>query len=125
MDQIDDEIDDKISSSIINNDDTESMDNDDDNEYRQDLLEDEIDLTIRDEITEPFVGESIEVFWPMDNAFYPGIISSIEDGSLRSIMTMVTSIFLNMWEETWKYQSNDHNTVATANASTLELESNE
>lgn len=123
IDQIDDEIDDKISSSVIEKDDTESITSDDDNVYRKDVAEDEIDVTIRDEITDLLVGEGIEVYWPMDNAFYPGNVSSIEDGISTISYDHGDVEFLNMSEESWKYQANDNITVPTANASILELNS--
>lgn len=27
----------------------------------------------------PSVGESLEVFWPIDNQFYSGVVQSVED----------------------------------------------
>lgn len=42
---------------------------------------DEIDFTIREEDTEPMLIEIISVYWPLENKFYTGTVSSIEDGT--------------------------------------------
>lgn len=84
----------------------------------------DIDLTIRDNVNEPLMGENVAIFWPLDNTYYPGTVTAIEDGISTILYEDGEIEVLNMSDETWKYQE-DKDTVASASSSTLELQSNE
>lgn len=69
----------------------------------------------------PATGDSVEVYWPLDKAFYPAVISSVAPDTEHRVVhyhdgeveTLDTS------QETWLYSKND-----TLSASVTELTSN-
>ena len=69
----------------------------------------------------PKIGDSIEVLWPLDNEFYPGVVTAIDGGNdYRTVHYKDGDIEkLNMTQETWRYTDPD-----PASASTVELTSN-
>lgn len=58
----------------------------------------------------PNVGDKVEVYWPLDNTYYPGTIESEqEDGKLSVAYDDGDMEILNFSTETWKYQINNNN----------------
>ena len=99
---------------INNYDDNEyhiSSDNDDENSH----ISDDEDVSPEPEIVTPpqndlpSVGDRVEIFWPIDNAFYKGSVSELTpDGKHVIVYDDEDVETIMMSEENWKYESSAH-----------------
>lgn len=53
----------------------------------------------------PKVGDRIEIFWPIDNAFYPGQIQSLQNGQHCIHYDDGDTEAMNMTSEAWRFLS--------------------
>lgn len=76
------------------------------------------DFTATEPNTSPEVGDRIDVFWPLDNQYYSGIVSSYDDDGKATINYDDSEIeTLDMSKETWKLS-------AASSALSMKIDSN-
>jgi len=61
----------------------------------------------------PSLGDTIEVYWPLESRFYPGVVSDIEDGKYNIQYDDGDVEVLEMQNENWRYQAISANHVDT------------
>lgn len=105
-----DEIQDELASLVETN--TETQDNDSHRSYDRSTEmirqnEDEDSFSINDEpyftaSNDPGVGDKIEVFWPLEDAYFPGVIASIDENGLSNVLyDDGDEETLDLTKETW------------------------
>lgn len=67
----------------------------------------------------PAVGDKVEMFWPHDNEFYPGIIAEEQSGSQTVVYNAGSIETLNFGNETCRYASSAK--LLSINASSIKL----
>lgn len=59
---------------------------------------------VADSNNSPDIGDHIEVFWPADNAYYPGIVAEIQDDGRHVILYDDADVeIINLANEQWRY----------------------
>lgn len=106
----------------IDNISTEEDISDEDLDTNQPENIEEVDFTVNNDEITPIVGENIEVYWPLDDQYYPGTIGNIDEGKYTVNYDDGEVEILDMQEEIWKYQEGNGSTMATSN---LRITSNE
>lgn len=73
------------------------------------------DLGISDDNVVPQVGDSISVFWPMDDQFYPGTVHDVENDQHTIHYDDGDVEVLNLSEEQWQYNDSNNHNIANSN----------
>ena len=85
---------------------------------------DSIDDTADNTPVSPSIGDRIDVFWPLDNAFYPGVVTDIDNGHHQIQYDDGDKETLEISNETWRFSDHDYS-VQNAVACAVELFSSE
>ena len=55
------------------------------------------------------LGERVEVFWPDDNTYYPGVVTEVTHGGQHVVLYDDSDVeTLNFSNEVWRYESIPH-----------------
>lgn len=114
LDALDNEIEHEIDNNIVIKDDWVNMES-------TNTVED-FDFTINEDDMVPTIGDNVEIYWPLDEQYYPGVIGNINDGKYTVNYDDGEVEILDIQEEIWKYQEGTDHSI---NSNNLRITSNE